>query len=79
MKFFDKIKSFFKKKPAEKHEEAHPPKAQVEIKPETIEHKKETTDDGMRKNPERPQKTCPKCGAPNDAFVGKCWLCKSEI
>jgi ribosomal protein L40E len=27
----------------------------------------------------REQKVCPKCGAPNDKFVHKCWLCKSDI
>lgn len=27
----------------------------------------------------REQKVCSKCGAPNDKFVHKCWLCKSDI
>lgn len=29
--------------------------------------------------PNRPEKTCPKCGSPNDTFVHICWMCKAEI
>ena len=29
--------------------------------------------------PNRDSKECPKCGAPNDQDIHKCWLCKSEI
>ncbi|MBI2076418.1 MAG: zinc ribbon domain-containing protein, partial [Candidatus Aenigmarchaeota archaeon] len=29
--------------------------------------------------PDRPEKTCPKCGSPNDKFVHVCWMCKAEI
>ncbi len=29
--------------------------------------------------PHRDSKECPKCGAPNDQDIHKCWLCKSEI
>ncbi len=29
--------------------------------------------------PNRPEKTCPKCGSPNDKFVHVCWMCKAEI
>ncbi|MBI2580056.1 MAG: hypothetical protein HYW27_04090 [Candidatus Aenigmarchaeota archaeon] len=29
--------------------------------------------------PNRDSKEYPKCGAPNDQDIHKCWLCKSEI
>lgn len=29
--------------------------------------------------PNRDSKECPKCGAPNDQDIHKCWLCKSDI
>ena len=29
--------------------------------------------------PHRDSKECPKCGAPNDQDIHKCWLCKNEI
>jgi hypothetical protein len=29
--------------------------------------------------PDRPEKTCAKCGAPNDTFVDVCWMCKEKI
>ncbi len=30
-------------------------------------------------DPSRPEKTCAKCGAPNDKFVNVCWMCKEPI
>ena len=29
--------------------------------------------------PDRPEKTCQKCGAPNDVFVEVCWMCKERV
>ncbi len=30
-------------------------------------------------DPDRKEKICQNCGAPNDTFVDKCWLCKKGI
>jgi len=30
-------------------------------------------------DPDRPEKICQKCGAPNDVFVDICWMCKEKV
>jgi hypothetical protein len=40
---------------------------------------KESVFDPNTTGPNRDSKECPKCGAPNDQDIHKCWLCKSEI
>ena len=38
-----------------------------------------TVKEEPKKDVERPQKSCPHCGAENDEFSHICWLCKKEI
>ena len=40
---------------------------------------KEIKEPPKKEDVERPQKSCPHCGAENDEFSHICWLCKKEI
>ncbi|MFH0832870.1 MAG: hypothetical protein V1900_04075 [Candidatus Aenigmatarchaeota archaeon] len=71
MGIFDFLKKLFKRK----KEEAPP----VETPAATEIPVMVTPQEEAPTPEERKQKTCPKCGAPNDEFVSKCWLCKSDI
>jgi hypothetical protein len=83
---FGFLKRFRKKK------EQHPePKQEVALPAEPVQEREvEDTDKGkiermaarekeLSGDPNRPEKMCPKCGAPNDTFVDICWMCKEKI
>lgn len=77
--FLERIKKLFTRKKEGAQEEA------AEVKePENQQHKglqeAEIKEEAKALGePERKQKTCPNCKAPNDVFVHKCWLCKNDI
>jgi hypothetical protein len=88
---FGFLKKIFKKKEGQtpigpQQEVALPAAAEIKER-EVVEE--ETTQQKMEKmaakeksfsgDPERPEKNCPKCGAPNDTFVDICWMCKEKI
>lgn len=74
MSFFSRIKGIFSRK--KKTEESSPAPEQV---PEPIEQKVEEKKEEQPKENLRKEKLCEHCGAPNDDFVKKCWLCKRDI
>ena len=58
--------------------EFQPPES--EPQPLAVNHKvQERVAPHSTSEPDRPEKTCPKCGSPNDKFVHVCWMCKAEI
>jgi hypothetical protein len=86
---FGFLKKMFKKKEGQQtvgqKQEAELPAAPVqerEIEEETTQQKMEkmaAKEKSLSSDPDRPEKNCPKCGAPNDTFVDICWMCKEKI
>ncbi|MBI4018118.1 MAG: hypothetical protein HY368_00745 [Candidatus Aenigmarchaeota archaeon] len=75
--FLEKIKKLFSRRKEEPPRQQQPPEAQqpIEIKQSSAQPEQKP----QRKDPERPEKICQRCGAPNDVFVKKCWLCKQDV
>ena len=83
---FGWLKNLFGKK--EKKEEAPAAPETVEM-PAEREVEQDSRTKSMEKmaarekelsgEPNRPERPCPKCGAPNDDFVSVCWMCKEPI
>ncbi len=89
---FGWLRNIFRKK--EKASEGASPQAAAppEVKEQVAEREveeEETPRQKMQKmaarekelagDPDRPEKVCQKCGAPNDRFVGVCWMCKERV
>lgn len=76
---FKWLKSLFKTKV--KKEEPIVSTVQKDVLSEqTMEEEVKAATSGLdAKEDPRPQKVCTNCGAPNDKFVSKCWLCKSTV
>ncbi len=74
---------FWKKKKAEEQssqsETAAPDEAAGQAGLKEIPIKSVALPEPQRQEPVKEEKTCQKCGAPNDKFVHVCWLCKAEI
>ena len=73
--FFARLKKWFSRKKEEVPQEVvqEAPVAANE-EPQPVKEEKKEPYEGMHK-----EKICEHCGAPNDDFVRKCWLCKRDV
>jgi len=78
---FDWLRRLFGRKKAANEnlvEIKHEP-ARTDEEPQPMEQPQERMAPHSTHEPDRPEKTCPHCGSPNDKFVHICWMCKAEI
>jgi len=77
---FGWLKKLFRRgKQAENFSETKQEAAYVESAPAPVQEQPARLAPHSSSEPDRPEKACPKCGSPNDKFVHKCWMCKTEI
>lgn len=79
MGFLERVKKLFSRKKSASEEAVTEQPSEVKEPQQEIVQETVKEEAKAPREPERKQKTCPNCRAPNDVFVHKCWLCKNDI